>query len=182
MHVGRAVSPSAPPRLHAAGMSLIEVLIAVAIMVTVSLSLLPLFARSIRQNREGGNWTETNNVARSALEEYQQLEFGATQLVIPAGSTERLSNQYWNAVNRRWADLADPSNPPAGARWQRSVSVQQFSSGDLIEDGWLDDPLDGAAPADQVQLKLVRVLVRPLWRNEQIGRPTPVVLEAIKSI
>jgi prepilin-type N-terminal cleavage/methylation domain-containing protein len=177
----------APPRLPGsnpsqAGMSLIEVLIAVALMVTVALSLLPLFSRSIRQNREGGNFTELTNVARSSLEEYLQLDFNSPQLTIPAGSDERLVNEYWDGTLRRWMPLADPLNPPAGALWQRSVQVQQFAGGDLLTDGVLDDPVDGGALIGNVQLKMIRVTARPLWRNFNLGRPTPVVLEVIKAL
>jgi prepilin-type N-terminal cleavage/methylation domain-containing protein len=164
------------------GMSLIEVLIAVALMTAVSLSLLPLFSRSIRQNREGGNFTDLTNVARSTLEEHIQLDFNATQLVIPVGQEQRTTTEYWDAVQRRWLPLADPTNPPAGARFQRSVQVQQYAAGDLLNNGWLDDPLDGGAGKDNVHLKVIRVTVRPLWSNFELGRPTPIVLELMKAI
>lgn len=183
MHDEPAV-PARRPR-HATrqgGMSLIEVLIAVLLMVVVALSLLPLFSRSIRQNREGGNLTDLTNVARSALEEHLQLDFNAPQLAIAVGSTERWTHQYWSAPQRRWLALADPANPPAGALWARSVQIQQFASGDLLDDGFLDDPLDGNAPADEIQLKLIRVIVRPLWRSTAFGRPTPIALEVLKAV
>jgi type II secretory pathway pseudopilin PulG len=163
-------------------MSLIEVLVAVLLMATVAVSILPIFVRSMRQNREGGNFTDLTNVARSSLEEHLQLDINAPRLTLAVGSNELILHEYWNAVQRRWLPLVDPANPPAGARWHRAVQVQQFSSGDLIDDGWLDNPRVGGTPADQVQLKLIRVTVRPLWRNNELGPPTPISMEVIKAL
>jgi prepilin-type N-terminal cleavage/methylation domain-containing protein len=167
-----------------AGMSLLEVLIAMALMAVVALGILPLFSRSVRQNREGGNYTELTNVARSSLEEYLQLDFNAPALAIAAGSTEKVVSEYWSPVNRRWITFpADATTVPATARFQRTVSIRQYGSGDLVENGRLDTPLDGATARDLVQLKLIRVTVRPLWQNsEGFGKRTPLALEVIKAI
>lgn len=170
------------------GMSLVEVLIAVAIMAVVALAILPLFSRSIRMNREGGNLTEVTNVARSGLEEYLQLDFNAPQLTIPPGSNLLRREDYWDPSARRWMPF-DPGSPPfdieappAGILWHRAVEVQQFAAGDLTEDGFLDNPLDGAEPRENVQLKRIHVIVQPLWNAFAMSRPTPISLEVIKAI
>src|SRR5688500_9627085 len=138
------------PRSHGQrGMSLIEVLVAALIMVVVALGLIPLFTRSMRQNREGANFTDLTNVARSALEEYLQMDFIAPRLTIPPGSEELVVQHYWNAATEEWLPLpADLNTLPATARFERTIQVQQFASGDLILDGTLDDPLAGDAPAE----------------------------------
>jgi type II secretory pathway pseudopilin PulG len=161
-------------------MSLIEVLIAVLLMVTVALSLLPLFSRSIRQNREGGTFTELNNMARSTLEEFTALDFNSPRLTLPGGSTELVVHEYWNGAQRRWVAMADANSAPAGALWQRTVRVEQYASGGLATGQWLGPPLDGGTNIAWVQLKLVRVVVRPLWRSTEVGRRDPIVLEVIK--
>jgi prepilin-type N-terminal cleavage/methylation domain-containing protein len=166
-----------------AGMSLIEVLIAVLIMVVIAIGLLPLFNRSIRQNRDGSNYMELTNVARSTLEEYSQLDFNAQGLAVPAGQTMLLRHEYWSNAESRWLPLPDPNNPPATARWQRSVQIEQFTAGDLVEDRALDDPLDGDTPEEFVHLKRIRVTVRPRWTAFDIfGRPTPIALQVVKTI
>lgn len=179
---GRTASRSHEQR----GMSLVEVLVAALIMVVVALGLIPLFTRSMRQNREGANFTDLTNVARSALEEYLQMDFGAPRLTIPAGSEELVVQHYWNAATEEWLPLpADLDTLPATARFERTIQVQQFASGDLILDGTLDDPLAGDAPADLVQLKRIRVMVRALTiagREFVSGRPTPVALEVLKAV
>ena len=175
------------PRSHGQrGMSVVEVLVASLIMVVVALGLIPLFARSMRQNREGANFMELTNVARSALEEYLQMDFGAPRLTIPAGSDELVVQHFWNSATHEWEPLpADLNTLPASADFERTIQVQQFTSGDLILDGTLDDPLAGDVPADLVQLKRIRVMVRALTisgREFVAGRPTPVSLEVLKAV
>jgi type II secretory pathway pseudopilin PulG len=167
-------------------MSLVEVLVSALIMVVVALGLIPLFTRSMRQNREGANFMDLTNVARSSLEEHLQMDFNAPRLTVPAGSDELLLQQFWNAATEQWLPLpADLNTLPVTARFERTVQIQQFAAGDLIQDGRLDDPLAGDAPADIVQLKRIRVLVRALSIAGQeyvTGRPTPVSLEVLKGI
>jgi type II secretory pathway pseudopilin PulG len=164
------------------GMSLIEVLVGVALMAAIAVGILPLFASAIRQNREGSKFTDLSNVARSTLEEYKRFDFNAPQLTLPAGAASITVNQYWDTTARQWAPLVDPANPPAVALWQRSIIVQQFASGDLLDNGRLDTPLDGNVSASRVQLKLVRVVVRPLWRaTSTLGVPTPITVQLLKA-
>ena len=175
-----------------AGMSLIEVLIALVLIGVVAIGIVPLFARSVRQNREGGNYTDITNVARSCLEEYLQFEFNAPSLTVPAGSTERMTNQYLDPGTKRWVTYVSPTVPPANALYQRSVQVQQFTAGDLVLDGSLDSPQDGGVPARNIQLKLVRVAVRPLWGGvgggsgggvfDILGKRTPIAIEVLKAV
>ena len=83
-----------------------------------------------------------------------------------------------------------PTVPPATSLYQRTIQIQQFSSGDVIEDGSLDDPRDGATDKDEIQLKLVRVSVRPLWGGtgtgsgifEIFGKRTPIAIEVLKAV
>jgi type II secretory pathway pseudopilin PulG len=162
-------------------MSLIEVLIAVLLMVTVALSLLPLFSRSIRQNREGGNYTEVTNIARSALDMYIQMDFNSPMLQVPVGSTLLERHEYWDEATRTWRTMADgDAQPPGGNRWQRTIQIRQFAGGD-ITDGSLDNPLDGGEDIENVQLKVIRVIVRPRWLGTILGRPQPYALETVKT-
>lgn len=169
-----------PPRV--AGMSLIEVLIAVAIMMVIALGIIPLFTRAMRLNREGANFSDVTNVARTTLEEYLKLDFNSPQLTLAAGQTTLTTDQYWDATTRLWTAVP-VGGPPAGAIWERTISVQQFAAGDLTSDGSLDSPLDGSVTKDNVQLKRIRVAVRPLWQGTNVlGRPSPAALELIKSM
>ena len=183
-HGGMAPASRESRSPRAAGMSLVEVLVAMLIISTIAIAILPLFTRSMRQNREGGNYTELTNVARSALEEYLQFDFNAPPLTIAAGTNELVLTQYLDPATQRWVAAL-----PANARYQRTIRVQQFSSGDLLDNGNLDTPLDGSATADLVQLKLVQVSVLPLWGRTGtgsdsglFGKRTPITLEVLKAV
>jgi Tfp pilus assembly protein PilV len=173
--------PRAAKPVPAAGMSLIEVLIAVALMVTVALSLLPLFSRSIRQNREGANYTEVTNIARSTLDMYIQMDINSPMLQVPAGADVLERHEYWDEADQVWRVMPDGDvQPPDGNRWQRTVQVRQFSVGDM-SDGTLDNPLDGSEPIENVHMKVVRVIVRPRWDGTLLGRPQPFAIETVKT-
>ena len=178
---------SSQTRRRESGMSLIEVLIAVVLIGVIAVSLVPLFTRSVRQNREGGNYTEMTNVARSTLEQFGQFDFNAPQLTLAAGTTEKVTNEYLDPATKRWVTFVPPAVPPTGAFYQRTVQVQQYSAGDLLDNGSLDSPQDGAVNRDNVQLKLIRVSVRPLWggtggSGALLGKRTPIAIELLKAI
>jgi prepilin-type N-terminal cleavage/methylation domain-containing protein len=173
----------ASSRRKQSGMSLLEVLIGMALMATIAIAILPLFSRSLRQNREGEKYTDLGNIARSSLEEYDALDFNAAALTIAAGSTQSSLIQYWDGTTRRWITVADLATAPAGVRWARTILVQQYASGDLLDNGVLDSPLDGATSQLDVQLKLVTVTVRPMWTGSGFfGTPTPVTLQLLKAV
>jgi Tfp pilus assembly protein PilV len=166
---------------RAAGMSLVEVLIAVLLMSTIALSLLPLFTRSIRQNREGANYTEVTNIARSTLDLYMQMDINSPMMQVPVGETVLERHEYWDETDRIWRVMANADALPADAvRWQRTVEIRQFTSTDA-EDGTLDNPLDGAEDIENVHIKTVRVIVRPRWTMTMLGRPQPFALEMFKT-
>lgn len=185
------------------GMSLIEVLVAVLIMTVVALGIIPLFTRSMRQNREGSNYTNLTNVARGALEEVKGLDFNAPQLQIAGAQRIRNMYQYWDNNTRTWfswdtsasgawADLGGlptaldnggpAPTPPSTAVWFRTITVEQFTAGDLLTDKSLDFPLLGSTDGMDVHYKRIRVAVTPLWGVANIlGRGTPVSLEVVKA-
>lgn len=174
-------------RRREGGMSLIEVLIAVLIMVVIALGILPLFSRSVRQNREGANYTDITNVARSALEEYLRLDFNAPEMTLPGGSTQLFTKQVYDRQLQRWVDstvaIPAPANAAKPHLYERWIVIQQFTSGDFTSDGYLDDPKPGNTDRMLIQLKRIRVTVRPLWKSElALGNPMPFALETVKAI
>jgi len=176
-------------RKRESGMSLVEVMIGVALMAVTALALLPLFTHGVGQNRDGARLSELANGARSALEEYARLDLDAAPLQVPTGATASVRDEWWDPAQRRWRQLPmgdDGSvSPPLAARWRRTIVVEQFAVSDLLADGALDTPLDGGAPAEQVQLKRVRVSVRPLWSaawGSLLGAPTGVTLQLVRAI
>jgi type II secretory pathway pseudopilin PulG len=182
----RADGAEGARRAGEVGMSLVEVLIAVAIMMVIALSIIPLFVRAIRQNREGATYTEVTNVARSALEEMVRHDFNSPELTIDAG-TQKRTKQVYDRGLQRWVDstasLPAPSDPGKPHLYERWITVEQFHGGDFNDDGYLDTPLPAGTNPMQVQIKRIRVQVRPMLGPEiAFGRPAPTTLEIIKGI
>lgn len=169
-------------RLRAqAGVTLLEALIALLLLMVVALGLVPVFTRSIASNAQGNSSTTATNLARSQMEALLQVRFDAAALAVPAATTARTSHEYLAPASARWA----PGEPPPGAAalWRRTVEVRQYAASDLLADGALDTPLDGSAPAAQVQLKEIRVRVRSGWPpGSPLGPPVDLTLAAVRAI
>ena len=72
----------------AAGFSMLEVMIAGAILLIISLGLIPLFVQSIRNNETGSDYTQVANANKSRLEESSQLPINNAALGVPVGLAE----------------------------------------------------------------------------------------------
>jgi type II secretory pathway pseudopilin PulG len=162
-----AAQATARERDREHGLSLIEALVALAIIFIVAIGLVPLFSRSIVSNAQGGNSTVAANFARTRLEELQQVDFNGAPLQIPAGATESVSEEHWDATSKAW--LPGPPPPGGGAVWRRTTTIRQYAAADLLEDGSLDNPLPGDSDRSQVQLKRIDVQVRSQWANTLMG-------------
>jgi len=94
----------------AAGFSMLEVMIAGAILLIISLGLIPLFARAIRNNETGSDYTQVANGNKSRLEESAQLPINNASLAVPVGMAEGQSVESWaqgdrskvGDANERW--------------------------------------------------------------------------------
>lgn len=134
-------------------MSLVEVLVASVLIVVVTVGVLPLFTSSMASNRAGGDSTVATALARSSLEELNQLSFGDALLLVPGGATELVSEAH--RVGEEWVPTATPA-----ASWRRVIRVRQYSVVDLTL------PLDGAADPSNVHLKEIEVSV---FGTRQLG-------------
>jgi len=135
----------------AAGFSLVELLIATAVIGVILISLVPLFVQSARSNQSGGDSTLVANGARSRLEELGQIPFDNPYLAITTG-TERQYFEYTTS-GRDWVTIADASAAPNVAQFIRTTTIRQFDLADL------STPLPSTAPADSVGVKEIVVAV-----------------------
>lgn len=164
-----------------AGVSLLEALIALVLLMVVALGLVPVITRSIASNAQGNSSSTATNHARSRMEALLQVRFDAAPLAVPGGSIAGTSSEYLAPAAARW--VAGEPPPGAGALWHRTVEVRQYAAADLIADGALDVPLDGSVPAARVQLKSIRVRVRSAWPpGSPLGPRIDVTLAAVRAI
>lgn len=126
------------------GFSLVEVLVAAAILLVIALGLVPIYTRSIRSNVEGFDYTHVSNSAKSRAEEYRQLPFASPSLTIPPGQEQIEVPDFYSRDEHRWLDEAAWADAEANgdvALFTRTTTVRQFGIADLT------NPLDGGLPA-----------------------------------
>lgn len=205
--VHNPTSPKTTP--SKAGFSLVEVLIAMALLTVVLLFLLPLFNRSMVTNATGLEAGRQSTLGRAEVEELLQLPFNHDLLEITAG-TERVATDYWSTgLPNRLGDESWRSDvPTAGAGlgrqeealWERTVRVRQYSLNgvadtdgdgvidqvlgleDVDRDGVFDAPLPAGALPASVHIKELDVSVesRRAAGNPIIPR-SPLRLQQLKS-
>ena len=133
-----------------AGFSLLETLVAAALLLFIIIGILPLFQRS-QLNLVQGN--DASNVANATIdlgERMLSLPFNCQDTNIDAGSTQKVATDFWLAGRRqgnleygdRWVTDMTPY-PSDKALYTRTVTLEQFQLTDLTDNGVLDTPLDG---------------------------------------
>lgn len=110
------------------GVTLVELLVAVAIMATVILSVIGLFSQSMSLNATGRDYTTVNSLARDRLEELMGLPFSDPLLEVPPGSTEAsfpddLSDMYLERTYRVREMRLQKTDEAAPADTQLSTPV-----------------------------------------------------------
>jgi prepilin-type N-terminal cleavage/methylation domain-containing protein len=118
-------------RSRQSGVTLVELLIAIALLGFILLGIAPLFIASVKSNYSANEYTSLNNLARDRLEQLMTLPFNDPQLA-PGD----------HAVNDLPATLPDPLTgvPPSEVAnpFRRTYRVRQFAipaSGLVPEDG-----------------------------------------------
>lgn len=187
--VDRTRTPAAPPA--SAGFSLIEGLVAAALLLLVAIGVLPMFAQAIRSNATGQTTTMATNAVRSSFEDYLARGFNDPGLTVPNAANQRLRTEYWvNATDssRRPFWIAGTGSAgdqaPAGwlATWRRTATVRQFqvASFEVTSDPLAlipmtaDTPLAGGVDPSFVQFKEVEVELNNLSVDLETGTASPV--------
>lgn len=161
------------------GLSLIEVLIAAAILLVVSLGIAPLLLRARADNVRGWEATTVTSHLKTTLDSVLEFDFTSPGLRVPAHGTEQTTIDFWTAGKREV--IRDPDEgwcaDPAGRGavvWTRTVRVRQFHLRDLGNPGDpantpFDEPLAGDTSPDFVHLKEIRVGIRGTRRGGALG-------------
>lgn len=145
-----------------AGFSLVESLVAALILLFIALGLIPLFARSLRDNTAGNDSTQASNHGKAKLEEYLQLPFNNQAVELAPASTSAVAADSWAQGDVAQLGDADegwwPGAPATHGRllWSRQSTVRQYGITDL-DDGKLGSPLPGGTEPIFVHLKEVEV-------------------------
>ena len=120
-----------------AGFSMLEVLIAGAILLIISLGLIPLFVQAIRNNETGSDYLQVTNGNKSRMEESIQLPINNETLALPIGATEgQVVDSYAQGDRNRIGDAAEgwwPGIPSDKGQvlWTRTMRIHAFSINSL---------------------------------------------------
>ena len=148
-----------------AGFSIIEGLIAAALLLIITVGVLPLFSRSMLNNVRGNDATRQSNGAVDELERTAALPFLSGDMTVAPGETE-LANETALAivhlpnneqvVSSTWEPYATLA--PADVVLRRTRTLQQYSFDDYQSDNAFTTPLPGEAEQRLVHMKVVDVV------------------------
>ncbi|HWM93561.1 MAG TPA: prepilin-type N-terminal cleavage/methylation domain-containing protein [Thermoanaerobaculia bacterium] len=143
-----------------AGFSMIEALIAAAILLIIAIGLIPMFTQSILNNAAGSDYTTSSVHAKDELENLQDAAFHNEALVIDSGDVELLTTDFWlpgtaGLGDELWTDTVPSGSEP---RWTRTTGVTQYSI-IAFDDGMLADAerKNGNAQPTEVHFKIIEV-------------------------
>ncbi|HEV7517976.1 MAG TPA: hypothetical protein VGR07_16880 [Thermoanaerobaculia bacterium] len=168
------------------GFTIIEGLVASAILLIVAIGIIPLFANSILNNSRGSDSTLATNFSKTNIENLQQMPFSNPLLNVPAGQVKLQADDWWKPGNLK---INDPSQgwqvgtPTTGTLniWTRNTIVQQYGLDDILTNGAPTTPLDGSTQANFVQLKTITVNVQSSKPGGILGVGERISLQSIKA-
>ncbi|HVR97393.1 MAG TPA: prepilin-type N-terminal cleavage/methylation domain-containing protein [Thermoanaerobaculia bacterium] len=177
--------PAALRRDARAGFSLIETLIAGAILLIIALGLIPLFTQSMANNSLGNDYAQASTLSKGELESLQKLPFENLDVTVANGKkeTQRLGYMEQPALGQaidpgQW-EFVDPGH----SRWTRTTVIRQYNVRALNEDDWRleeDELKFGGDPilqpgelldenANTVQIKSIEVQLDSPKRQSILG-------------
>ncbi|MFN7959817.1 MAG: type II secretion system protein [Thermoanaerobaculia bacterium] len=152
------------------GFSMVEVLIASALFLVISLSVAPLFTHATVRNAAGADSTILTNFTKTQIEQYFQEAFDNPALVLGPGASQLLRTEYWDEANQIFVT----ATPPVGSRtrYTRVTRVRYCSVTDLDDDGQCnaDPPLTGDSDPALIHVKEIQVTLASSAANLLGGR------------
>jgi prepilin-type N-terminal cleavage/methylation domain-containing protein len=174
-HEPQVEHPSQRAGAGRAGFSLVEVLLASALLLIVAVGVAPLFFRSLVSNRSGSDATGSTHRASSRVEELFSVDFNHAAMAPTGGAIA----EYYLHSDGQW-HLGSPS-PGEVAPWQRSTEITQHSLADLLDNGAFDTPLPATTDPVFVHLKLIEVTAaNPRGQENPLSSRQAIVLQTLR--
>ena len=170
--------PPAPPDGHQRGFSMIEALIAAAIIGVVAIGVLPLFTRAMVDNMAGADYTRVTNYAKSKEEDFSRIPYLQQTIQLPVGQTQLMSTEYMDPATQYWV-ATKPSNPLAV--WTRVTTLTQYNLFDTDDDQTFNNPISGGAVGiDAVQVIQAQVQVKSVSPIGPLGGRRTTLVRYLK--
>ncbi len=173
----RSTATSKPSR----GFSLLEVVIAMAILAIALLSISAIHTRGLTAGARASVQHRLTLMAVSRMEELWALPFDSSRLEVPMGEEELISVEWWLGVERGWvaeealagSDLTEDTHPIYSLETRvTQYSVDALAADDPILD--LAERLPGGTARARVHLKEIRVRTAVLGSRADGARPRGV--------
>jgi hypothetical protein len=129
-------------RAGEAGFSMVEALIASAILLIIAIGMIPLFARSMVNNALGSDYTQATAHGMTGLEESANKPFQSVDLLPATGASSMQRVQYVGKGMQSGSPVSDPdwqySATGVNVLWTRTLRVRTFKV-TALDDGRLTD-------------------------------------------
>jgi len=152
------------PRRRASGFSLLEVLIASALLLMIVVGVLPLFIRSIENNLLGNDALRESNAASDRAEDLNGVRFNADAVSYDAAAMEEESAWTYQLLERSDWNTAIPAGQEA--QISRRVVVRQYQ----VQFNGVIVAVAGNADRSQIHIKEVETQVGNARRGMPIDR------------
>lgn len=160
------------------GFSMVETLIAAALIGVIAVGVIPLFTRAMTDNMAGADYTRVTNYAKSKEEDFARIPITQASIQLPAGQSQLLTTEYMNPTTLRW-DPTKPSNPLSV--WTRTTTLTQYNMYDSDDNQMFDNPLPGGAPIDAVQIVQAQVQVKSVSAVGPTGAHRMTIIRFLKA-
>jgi prepilin-type N-terminal cleavage/methylation domain-containing protein len=159
------------------GFSMVESLIAAAIIGIVAIGILPLFTRAMVDNMAGADYTRVTNYAKSKEEDFTRMPLLQQTIQVPAGQTQLLTTEYMDPASLYWV-ATKPPNPLAV--WTRITTYTQYNLYDTDDDKMFNNPLAGGSGIDTVHVIQGQVQVKSISAIGPLGGRRTTLVRYLK--
>ena len=118
-------------RRSESGLSLVEALIAVALIGLIAVGIIPMFTRAMSDNLAGADYTRVTNFAKSKEEDFSRMTFNQQAIQLTTGN-DLMSTEYMDPANLQWSQTKPSS---LLAIWTRNTDISQYSINDSDSNG-----------------------------------------------
>jgi type II secretory pathway pseudopilin PulG len=188
-----------------AGFSLVEALIATAVLGIIAIGVLPMFTQAMMNNKQGSDSTVVTTFSKTNVESLDAVDFTQAPAVqVPAGSLSCVTVDWYmqqsaskvGGTNGRWVVTyptggaacgpgpapvqAAPGGPGLGlALWKRTTTITQYNVTDVATS--FSNPEDGSTSPDQVHLKKIQVVVQRATPAGGVMAGKAITLQLLRS-
>jgi prepilin-type N-terminal cleavage/methylation domain-containing protein len=160
------------------GFSMVESLIAAAIIGIVAIGILPMFTRAMVDNMAGADYTRVTNYAKSKEEDFTRIRVLDQTIQVPAGQSNLMTTEYMDPAALYWV-VTKPANPLAV--WTRVTTYTQYNLYDTDDDQMFNNPLaGGAVGVDAVQVIQAQVQVKSISAMGPLGGRRTTLVRYLK--